>query len=269
MRAAVIMLALLLAPAVQGLSLEDSLFGVGNDGETMRYQIGDITNSTVGGFSDEFQFLKLHTKELGDAGSVLRINVQATFSFLLSSDGVWNYQLLIDGNAVPDCEFLVQTHNPGGFLAGDLAVYPSYDVECTLSGAAVSGWNESQMIDLEWQRSVFSGSPDVPDGAVVGIVIEREDFVITSTPSAFEELTGATGIEFLVFLVVITVAVVLWSRATDEIVQVFTSVLLMFFGSIAISFYSLWIGWVPFGAAIAVLGGYMLLRSVIDWFKEV
>lgn len=82
--------------------------------------------------------------------------------------------------------------------------------------------------------------------------------------NAFESLTGVGGWEFIVFLAIIVLAVLFWSRSKDEIVQIFSGVILALAGAVAIAMYAAWMGWVPFGAVLAVLGTYFIIRSTID-----
>lgn len=263
----VLFCSLLVAPSVNAAH-PDLVFGPGVEGELLRYQIRDITNSSTGGFTSDFDFLKLHTYDIGPGGSILRINVQATYAVLLSSDGSWLFELFVDGVAVEDCHFIFPTVNPGGFLSGDLPVYPSYDVECTIPPPITSGWEEDENIPVLWQRSVFSGSPDEPSSSTVSIVFEREDFILTHSDTAFESLTGATALEFLLFLAVIGLTLMFWSRSKDEVVQIFCALLLFLFSAVAISLRAEWVPWLAFGAVLGVLGGYLLVRSAIDWFNE-
>lgn len=161
-----------------GDALNTILFGEGKDGEILRYQIGDITNSSDNGFSDQFNYLKLHTKPLGPTSPVLRIGVVATYTIQQSSDGSWLYELLVDDTVISDCTWIVDTLDPGGFLAGDLVTYPQYQVSCTVGPDVTSGFTESQLVNISISRSVLSGNPDQPVAASTNIVIERADFVV-------------------------------------------------------------------------------------------
>lgn len=265
---AFLVLALMLVPATQAAHLQDVLFGEGNQGETIRYQIRDITNTSTGGFTSSFDNFKLHSYELAPGGTVMRINVQATYSIVLANDGRWLFELFVDGSAVEDCNFLLPTRNPGGFLAGDLPVYPSYDVECTLPPSITGAWEEDENISVEWVRSIESGAPDQPDTSVVSIVFDREDFILTHSETAFEELTGLSGPEFLVFIAVIGLTILLWSKSKDEVVQLFSGCLLILFGVIGIGLRDEWSAWIAFGAVMAIVGSYLVVRSGIDWFSE-
>lgn len=263
-----VLLVLLFLPSNAGATHAELVFGAGNEGELIRYQIRDITNSSTGGFTSDFQFLKLHTFDLGPGGSIIRVNVQATYAIILASDGEWLFELFVDGKAVEDCHFIFPTVAPGGFLQGDLPVYPSYDVECTIPPTDTALWVDDQVLPVEWRRTALSGNPDIPASSTVSIVFEREDFILTHTDTAFEDLTGATALEFLLFLAVIGLTLLFWSRSKDEVVQVFCALLLFLFSAVAISLRGEWVAWVPFGAVLGVLGGYLLLRSALDWFNE-
>jgi len=264
--------ALILAvPSVQADHLDD-VFGEGGEGQTIRYQIRDITNSTLGGFTSDLTFFRLHTFDLAPGGTIVRANVQATFAMNPTNDGEFLYQLIVDGQDVEDCHFILPVVAPGGFLQGDLVVYPSYDVECTISPALTASWDNEEVISVEWERTIISGSPDDPVASTVSIVFDREDFILTPTPNgsgtAFESLTGVTGLEFTLFVLVIGLGVVLWSRSKDPIVQLFSSLLVILFGSIGVSLYAEWVGWIPMGSAMIILGGYMILRSTLDTLTE-
>lgn len=82
--------------------------------------------------------------------------------------------------------------------------------------------------------------------------------------NAFEALTGVDGQSFLIFLAVIVLAILFWSRSTDEIVQIFSGVVLALAGAVAIAMYAAWTGWVPFGAVLVVLGAYFIIKSGLE-----
>lgn len=258
-----ILLALLLVPGVSAQTpLQDSLFGEGNEGGTVRYQIRDITNTTTGGFNSSFAFLKLHTNELGPGGVILRINVQATFTLVLENDGSWLYELLVDGLSVEDCLFEVPTRDPGGFLAGDLPVYPSYDVECTLPPTITGNWTEGETIAVEWRRTVLGGTPDPPEASVVSIIIDREDLVILSSPTAFEAYTGATGIEVLMILAAFMVGVIVWARVGDTLVRVVGALWVMLVGVMVLgALMPEWSVWGVISAIMLLIGAFMTYRA--------
>lgn len=266
-----LLVALLFLPGAHAQTLQDSLFGENNEGETIRYQIRDLTNSSTGGFTDDFQFLKLHTNELAPAGSILRVNVQATFGIILSSDGQWLYQLLIDGVAVQDCFFVVPTVNPGGFLSGDFPVFPSYDVDCTVEPEIVQSWEEGETVGIQWTRSVLTGVPDAPTASTVNLVVEREDFIVTNSPSNFELLTGLSALEFAIFPTLAFLGVILWSRAQDGAVRVFGAVLTILSGVLLLAFAvfigiaDAWFGTVAFASLMMLVGVYLIIRFMLEF----
>lgn len=176
-------LALFLVPGTVGQSpsgdeLNEILFGAGNEGEIFRYQIGDITNTTIGDFDTNFTFFKLHTKTLGPTSPILRIGIETTYTILQSTDGSWHYQLSVNGTDIDDCEWILPTRNPGGFLDGDLVTYANFVTSCTVGPEITSGFQESQLVNLSVTRTVESGNPDEPTESITNIVVERADFVI-------------------------------------------------------------------------------------------
>ena len=86
--------------------------------------------------------------------------------------------------------------------------------------------------------------------------------------SAFESVTALGGWEFLAFLSVIGLAVMFWSRSRDEIVQLFSGLLLVLMGAVGISLYADWIAWLGFGSSLVVLGAYFIIRSSMEWVAE-
>lgn len=99
---------------------------------------------------------------------------------------------------------------------------------------------------------------------IAPITIYNDD----AQPSGFESVIGANALEFLLFWIIVAMAVFFWSRSKDEVVQIFMALLLMFAGAIAISLYAAWIGWVPMGLVIAVLGAYMLIRTGMEAYQR-
>lgn len=187
-----------------GDELNAILFGEGKDGEIFRYQIGDITNSSDNGFSDQFNFIKLHTKPLGPTAPVLRIGVVATYTVQQSNDGEWLYELHVDDKPIEDCAWHLQTLDPGGFLAGDLVTYPQFQVSCTVGPDVTATFTESQLVNISVTRTVLSGLPDQPTAASTNIVIERADFVVNDVDVNISNLEHWLPVLFFM-------ALMLWS----------------------------------------------------------
>lgn len=121
---------------------------------------------------------------------------------------------------------------------------------------------DETVVDQDKCRTIFR----VTQTGATAYVLEIPTVWFNDDPdmNAFETLTGVSGWEFLAFLGVVVVSILFWSRSKDEIVQVFSGAFLVFAGALAISMYAAWIGWMAFGAVLAVLGCYFIIRSGLD-----
>lgn len=257
--------ALVMAPLAGGQSTADLIWSEGQGGrlETWRVLEKNIEDPST---SHQFNSTWLDFSPYDNAvpQSLILLEFSITYTMVLGSDGSWNVTVESDSFTLQDCFWHLTSVNPGGFLSGDFVAYPNYDVQC----AAAVVIPEDSVFNVWINRTVLTGSPDSPTDVHITVKGDRGDFIVTSQPNAFEQLTGVGGIEFLAFLAVITLAVVLWSRSKDDIVQMFCGIILGLFGAIAISLHASWVGWVPFGAMLAVLGIYFIIRSVIDWITD-
>lgn len=252
--------------SAQQTALSDSLFGEGNTGKIERYQIRDVVRESDT-LNENFTNLKLHTYDLGPAGFIYRINVQATYIFQLSSDGTWEYQLTVNDTPIEDCRWLVRTIDPGGFLSGDLAVYPYFDVDCTASGDAIAGISEGDTVTFNVTRTAIFGAPDEPIAASTGVVIERADFIQTGDFETMNSLESALGLESLEAIAVFGLfftAAIFWMRSTDVMVRVASSSLVLLLFAVAIANQATAAS-ISLAAIFGLSGGWMLFQTFADY----
>lgn len=261
---------LVAVPMAGAQSIADQIWGPGEEGRLERWRVAE-TNIEDPSTSHMFSFTWFDFSPYENAipQSILFTDVRTTYTFSAASDGTWNVTLEMNkGIEVTDCYWHVTTLDPGGFLGDDLPLYPNFPLPCSASVVLP----ENEVVTVWINRTVLSGTPDEPVDEHVVFVADRGDFIVTSQPTNFEALTGVTGVEFLVFLAVITMTVVIWSRSRDELVQMFCGVLLIFFSAIAILLgvtYQVFLqGWIAFGAVLGLLGVYLIVRQSIEWITE-
>lgn len=123
----------------------------------------------------------------------IRVKISLTASVLPNSNGVWRYSIANEFGPLPDCVFELETANPGGFLSGDLVVYPHFDVDCFFRFSTLT---LPHTHTFYLNRSVASGSPTALTHESISAIFLSEDVVIMSQPTPFEEMTGLAAGEF-------------------------------------------------------------------------
>lgn len=247
----------------------DLIWGTGETGELLTWRILEdnlegVTVTSTGTFS----WLKFHPYENAVPQGLLLIDITATYTFIQDGDGTWAFTFETDqGLDWSECFWHVTTVNPGGFLAGDLVAYATYNVRCATAAVLV----EDATVTYWINRTVLSGAPASLEDQHISVTGDRGDFVIMSQPTSFELLTGLTASEFLIIVPGLPLlGIYLWTRK-DLGIQLFGIVLVGVDLSLLISHYVISRAWSPqTGIAVLVLllFCYMLTRTVRDQMKK-
>lgn len=250
-------------------SSQDALsqeLAAGGQATVVEYEQDIHTSNVVGSFSLRMFSGRFDTRPEAYPSRWI-IEVGTTKTIQQNSNGVWNYSISVDSVPVPNCFFTVQTFSAGGFLT-NMITYPNYPLTCVIAAPSFGHhW-------VNVTRTVASGTPATVSASMTSIVITRVDYVVLDMPTGFEELTGLTALEFLIFPTLALIGYVLWGRSNDVAVRGFGGALTMLSGALLLGFAlaagigSIWGGTVAFSIVLMVLGGYLIVRMTLDYFTE-
>lgn len=92
--------------------------------------------------------------------------------------------------------------------------------------------------------------------------------------TAFERVTGLTGLEFAVFPALVLLGIIIWLRSTDYIIRTLGALLVILSGLVwmAVAYYVgfglVWAGTVPSGIVLMLVGIYMIVRQGWEAFND-
>ncbi len=199
-----------------------------------------------------------------DKSHTIRIHISYTVTLSATSDGSWNITVAKESTGfLSNCSVRVETVNPVGITLDALLVYAHFNWDCLFTQSNLPHFHYHTVYV---NRTVLSGSPNAPTAETVAVRLETEDVVVTSMASDFEILTGLTGIEFLALISVVIVAIVVWSRTTDFLVQM-TMGIICFIPAVIFMLLTAsggWIGNVALAVICGAIGGYLILRASVD-----
>lgn len=88
-----------------------------------------------------------------------------------------------------------------------------------------------------------------------------------TTMTAFEDATGTTAFEFILFPALAFLGIYIWSRSTDAVVRTFGALLVIIAGLVqvllALELTNPWPGHIPIGTVLAIVGAY--LTAKVGW----
>lgn len=92
--------------------------------------------------------------------------------------------------------------------------------------------------------------------------------------TAFERVTGLTGLEFAVFPALVLLGIIIWLRSTDYVIRTLGALLVILSGLVwmAVAYYVgfglVWAGTVPSGIVLMLVGIYMIIRQGWEAFQD-
>lgn len=171
-------LALLLAlPAAVGQTTEELIWSDGEEGQLMRWRIEEFNENNGGApsFSNNVTWLKFSSHEKAIPQSILFVEIRFTATLQGTDDGDWNYTFETNTNTTwIDCSWILPTRDPGA-LGGSPVSYATFSVSCANTLDVIS---EDEEFTWWINRTVESGSPDVPLAQHLSIRMDRGDFVV-------------------------------------------------------------------------------------------
>lgn len=190
-------------------------------------------------------------------------SIQMTTSFQEGGDGTWQYDVFIDGIHLPQCTWFVRTLDPGLF-GGDRIASPSFPITCDANGDLAPGEHTFTI-----ERSVESGNPADLEATTISVLLQRQDIVLTSEPTAFEHATGLTAFEFALIIAMPLVGILLWRTRRDIGVSLFGTLLVLstvglLFSIIASSNGAAWAFLFSYGLILMALWLYQTLMVLMD-----
>ncbi len=197
-------------------------------------------------------------------GHTLRVGIFYTAAWASSSNGAWNISVAkeLTGN-ITACSVRIETVDPTGLTLDALLVYATFHWECIFTQSTNPHFHYHTVYV---NRTVMSGTPAAITAETIAVKIESEDIVIVSMATAFESLTDQSALEFIAFVGLVLIAIVIWSRTTDYLVQMAMGVL-PFIPAIIWMYLGIVSGW-PGNAALAIfagsVGGYLMIRASYD-----
>lgn len=175
----------------------------------------------------------------------LVIVIEVTAGMDLASSGRWQLNFTQDEAPLGACTIQIPTSDPGGFLSGDLVVYPGYTLHCIREGsAALDNVDHTHRYTL--QVTVASGTPDAIDFLDVGVFITREDTYLV--PQDANEILDTLAV-FTPLLAFLIAAV--WAEMSRDILVYILTVVAGITATVTL--------WEPVAAARMVLVGAILL----------
>lgn len=207
-----------------------------------------------------FELDRPHDWLVAATESILQVNANYVTQAGATISPSAEFQVFFDAAALTECEWIIE----GGTIAGGRS-NPSISIWCDLAAPAEPGTHT-----IEIRRTSVTGTPIT--SSVNSIVLHQRDEIMHST--TFQELTGLTAFEFALFPLLAFLGYILWGRSEDVVVRGFgamlgllAGVLLLLFGLRA-GLGDVWAGTVAFSAALMALGGYLLVRLMLDEFQE-
>lgn len=259
-------LLLLLVPPTTAQTTADLIWEQGELGEIVRYRVVE-QNIEDTSLSHEVQgnWLDFTPYEKAIPQSIMFVEIHATYTMQLASDGVWNVTVeTSNGHLLDNCYYHVTTVAPGGFLEGDLVAYATYTVKCATIGTAT----DDAPFTLWVNRTILTGTPDTPLDSHITVVVDRGDFIVTSQKTDFELLTNLTAFEFAFIFALLLFGLWLWGRE-DFGVRFFGATLVVLDFSLTLSFFvaSRGAAWPLFSVLLLTMFA-LAFWMYYGWFKD-